>query len=229
MADFEREVTPAIETTSPPAPLHSNPAPFSFRAEGVRLTQSGDRLIVVSYVIRRVLTWMLCIMSLMFPLLWLPPFHFWTSLFHHATWRTMLSAVLATNTQLVVDELCVLSLAVMFYWLLVVGGDFNGVVLDQRSGTAKAAGRTRPLTDVEAVRVAATRMAGQPGPSGRRYVVGLLGVGEQKLSWWQKPLPDKGPKTSWLGIFPIETDADKFANAIAEFAGIPVQHQTWIK
>ena len=210
MADYEREVTPAIETTPPPAPLHSNPVPFSFRAEKTMLKQSGSRLIVVNYFDRRMSVWLMCIFSLMFPLTWLPPFHYWMSLFNHATWRTILSAVLATNRQLDVIEVLILSFVAISYRLLVVGG-LNGVVLDLRNGTAKAAGRTRLLTDVEAVRVVATRFEGKPDPSGRIWRVELL---------WSKT-----PDTSLLGYFPNEADADKIAEAVAEFAGVPVRHQ----
>jgi hypothetical protein len=159
----------------------------------------------------------------------LPPLSYWTSLFHHATWQTMLSAVLAANWQSDPGELCLLSLLAMFYWLLVVVGDFGGVVLDQQNGTARVAGRTRPLTNVEAVRVIALGIAGKPGPGGRRYSVRLLWSDAQSISEWRKLLLGTEANSSFLGVFRHETDADKFANAVAEFAGTPVRREIWKK
>jgi len=237
MADFQREVTPAIEATPPPAPSHSNLASFSFRAEGFRLTQSGGRLIVVNYFGHRILIGMKCMILLSSLFMKssppftksLPSLSYWTNLFHHATWQTMLSAVLAANWQPDVGELCLLSLLAMFYWFLVVVGDFSGVVLDQRNSTAKAAGRTSPLTKVEAVRVIALGITGKPGPGGRRYSVRLLWSDAQSLSDWRKLLLGTEAKSSFLGVFRHETDAGKFANAVAEFAGLPVRHEIWKK
>lgn len=233
MADYQREVTPAIETT----PSHSNLASFSFRAEGFKLTQSEGRLIVVNYFGHRIVVGMKCMILLSSLFIKssppftksLPPLSYWTNLFHHATWQTMLSAVLAAYWQPDPGELCLLSLLAMFYWLLVVAGDFGGLALDQRNSTVTAAGKTCPLTEVEAVRVITLGIAGKPGPSGRRYSVRLLWGDAHGLSEWKKLLLGTEAKSSFLGVFRHETDADKFANAVAEFANIPVRRENWKK
>lgn len=227
MVDFKQEVTPANETT----PSHSNLTSFSFRAEGILLAQSRGRLIVVNYFNRRMLVWLMTMLLSTIPLnsyfvSGFPPLSYWTNLFHHANWQTMLSAVSAAHRQLNGAELFVPLILAMLYWLAVLGG-LNGVVLDRRNSTAKAAGRTRPLTSLDAVRVVATRLAGQPGPSGRRWGVRLLWSDEHSPLGRQELLPYKDSETSFLGYFPLETDADRFANAIAEFAGVPVHHQTF--
>ena len=237
MAEFNREMTPADEAALPPAPAHSNPASCSFRADGIRLTQDEGRLIVVNYFGHRIVIGTKCMILLSCLFIKssppftksLPPLSYWTSLFHHATWQKMLSAVLAANWHSDPGELCLLSFFAMLYWFLVVLGDFGGVVLDQRNSTVKAAGRTSPLTKVEAVRVIALGIAGKPGPGGRRYSVRLLWGDAQSLSDWRKLLLGTEARSSFLGVFQRETDADKFANVVAEFAGIPVRHEIWKK
>lgn len=219
MADFEREVIPANEATPPPAPLHSNRVSFSFRVEGILLTQSRGRLIVVNYFNRRMLIWLMSILLSTIPLnkyfvAGFPPLSYWTRLFHHATWQALLSAVLPARWELSGVDLAVPLIFAMLYWLAVLGG-LNGVVLNRRKGTVKAAGRTRPLTDIEAVRVVATRFVGKPDPSGRVWRVELL---------WSRT-----PEESLLGYFPYEAEADRVAEAVAEFAGIPVRREIWKK
>lgn len=232
MADFEREVTPAIKTTPPPAPLHSNRASFSFRVEGIRLTQSRGRLVVVNYVQRGLFIWSKCLVLLVFPLFApLPPLSYWANLFHHATWQTLLSAVSAINWQPNSIGLLMFSLIAMLYWVLVTSNDFHGFILDRRSNTVKAAGRTRPLTDIKAVEVITARIKGRPDPC-RGWIVRLVWSVEQEPSWWQLRERNKSLKTSALAIFlyPKDvTDIEKLAQAVAEFAKVPLQHQTWVK
>lgn len=220
MADFEQEVTPAIETIWPPAPLHDERTPLAFRVEGVELTQNGGRLVVVNHFMRWVFALLMCIFSLSA----LSPFYtYWTSPFHHATWRAMLPAVLATYRQIYWVELLMLFVAALFYWIYVAGCNLIGVELNHQDSIAKAAGRTRSLSTLESVKV----IAGQPDILGRRYTVRLMWDEEQDLLWWQKLLRSMEPKTSFLGVFRHEINADRLAKAIAEFAGIPVHHQTF--
>ena len=183
------------------------------------MTQSGDRLIVVNHFMRRGFTLQMCILSL--PCL--SPFYtYWTSPFHHATWRAMLPAVFRTYQQTYWLDLLLLFVAALFYWMLVGCGNLDGIVLDQRDCTAKAGGRTRPLNELEAVRI----IAGQPDIFRRRYTVQLHWSDEQNLVWWQKLLLNMGPKTSFLGVFRQEANADRSAAVIAAFADVPVQHRT---
>ncbi len=216
MADFKQEVTPANETT----PSHSNLTSFSFRAEGILLTQSRGRLVVVNYFTRRLIIWSAIMLLSTIPLNkyfvdGFPPLSHWTRLFHHVTWQAVLSAVLPAPWESSAADLIVPLIFVMLYWLLVTGSEFNGVALSRRNGKVKVRGTTRLLTDVEAVRVVATRFMGKPDPSGRVWRVELL---------WSKT-----PEESLLGYFPFEADADRVAEAVAEFAGIPVRYDNRIK
>lgn len=220
MADFEREVTPAVKTIWPPAPLKDERAPLSFRVEAIELTQSGGRLIVVNHFMRRMFALQMCIFSLSS----LSPFYsYWTSPFHHATWNGMLPAVFATYQQAYLVYLLILFAAALFYGTLVAGGNLGGVVLNLQSGTAKAGGRTRLLSEIESVSV----IAGQPDILRRRSTVQLQWSDEQNLLRWQKLLLSLGLKTSFVGILRQEANADRIAEAVAEFAGVLVHHQTF--
>lgn len=211
--------TPPASTVWPPAPLGDEQAPLSFQVDGIELTQSGGRLSVVNHFVRRVFIVQMCVFSLSL----LSPFYsYWTSPFHHATWRAMLPAVMATYRQTYWVELLVLFVAVLFYWSLVVVGNLGGVALDQRTSTAKAGGRMRPLSELDSVEI----VRRQPDIFRRCYTVQLQWSDGPVLLWWQKALLSLGPKTSFAGVFRQEADAENLARAIAEFANAPLQHRT---
>lgn len=218
MTDPKPLPLPPLEAAWPPGPLHDERVPLSLRVEGIELNQSGGRLIVVNHFMRRMFALPMCLLSLSC----LSPFYtYWTSPFHHATWQAMLPAVFRTYQQTYLVDLLMLLVAALFYGIYVAIGNLNGVVLDQRNSTAKAGGRTRLLNELESVRV----IAGQPDIFKRRYTVQLHWGDEQNLLWWQKLLLSMGTKASFLGVFGQEANADRLAAAIAEFAGVSVQHR----
>ncbi len=174
---------------------------------------------MVNKFMRRGFVLQMCVLSLSV----LSPFYsYWTSPFHHATWRAMLPAVMATYRQIYLVDLLVLFVAAFFCWMLVVGGNLSGVILDRRSGTAKASGRTRPFIELESVEV----INRQPDIFRRRYTVQLQWSDNPVLPKWQRVLFSLGPKTSFVGVFRQEENAEKIAAAVAGFVGVPIQHQT---
>ena len=178
-------------------------------------------MIIVNHLMRRMFALQMCILSLSS----LSPFYsYWTSPFHHATWRAMLPAVFRTYQELCWFYLLMLFMAALIYWSLVVVGNLGGVVLDQRTSTAKADGRTRPLESLESVEII---VRGQPDIFRRRYTAQLQWNDDQVLPRWQKALFSLGPKTSFIGVFRQEENAKKLVEAIAEFAGLSAEHRTF--
>jgi hypothetical protein len=219
MADPQQEVTPPVESIWPPTP-HRDPEPLALfvSGEGVELIQAGGRLIVVNHFMRRVFALQMCILSLSS----LSPFYsYWTSPFHHATWRAMLPAVFRTYQNTFWVYLLMLFLAALLYWVLVVSGNLSGIVLDPRSGTAKAAEISHSLSELKSVEI----IRRQPDILGRRYTVQLQWSDNQVLPKWQRALLSLGQKTSFVGLFRQEANADRLAKAVAEFARIPLQHR----
>ena len=220
MADDKAK--PLAESIWPPAPQHDAVSPPLFvSAEGVEVTQSGGRLSVVNHFMRRMFALQMCILSLSS----LSPFYsYWTSPFHHATWRAMLPAVFATYKQMYWLSLLMLCMAALFYWLFTGGSNLSGIVLNQRDSTAKAGGRTRPLSELDSVEM----ISRQPDIFRRRHTVRLQWSDEGPvLPWWQRALFSMGLKTSFVGVFRQEANAEKLVKAIAEFAGLSAEHRTF--
>lgn len=161
--------------------------------------------------------------ALSLTLAFLSPFYsYWTSPFHHATWRAMLPAVSATYKQTSLLWLLMLFILALSYWMYIVNCNLSGIKLNQQNSTARAGGRTRPLGYLESVE----SIKRQPDILGRRYTVQLQWDDNFVLIWWQKVLFSIGPKTSFVGVFRQEASADRVAAAMAEFATVPVQHRT---
>ena len=195
---------------------------MSFRVELVELTQSGGRLSVSNHFMRRMFALQVCILLSSS----LSPFYsYWTSPFHHATWRAMLPAVFATYKQNYWLYLLMLFVAARFYWLFTVGGNLSGIALNERDGMAKVDGRTRLLSELDSVE----SIRRQPDIFQRRYTVQLQWSDGPVLPRWQKALLSIGPKTSFVGVFRQEENAERIARAIAESANVPVQHRTTAK
>ena len=220
MTDFAPLPTPPLEPVWPPAPLHGAvPPPLFVSAEGIEVTQSGNCLLVVNHFVRRVFIVQMCVFSLSF----LSPFYtYWTSPFHHATWKAMLPAVLASYKQMSLLELLMLFMCGMICCLSVFCLNLNGIVLDPANDTAKTNGRINPLSRIKAVRI--TR--GQPDILRRQFIVSFVWNGDKPVPWWRAPLVKSAANTSFLGLFRLEANAEKVADAVAKFAAIPVQHWT---
>jgi hypothetical protein len=218
MDDRKHNPTPPLESMWPPAPLHDARTPLSFRVEGVELTQSDGRLIVINHCLRRLVVLQTCLPQLFW---WVPFFAYWIGPFHHPTWRAMLPVAIGICQKTYIGDILLFFVVIVFYMIFVAAGTLSGIVLNQRDGTAKANGRTRSLNALESVKTIK-----QPGPFGRGYQVQLLWNNNQTLPRWKRVLFSMGPKTTFGGIFRQEANAEKVAEAVAEFAGVSVQHRT---
>ena len=100
--------TPLIEGVWPPAPLRDEPPPLFLRSEGMQLTRSGDRLIVVNLLIRRSFLAQVCIVSTYS----LSPFiSFLRNPFHRATLLPYVLSSYRSHYELYLFALCVLAVA----------------------------------------------------------------------------------------------------------------------
>ena len=64
MSESEQSPAPLTEAVWPPAPLRDEPPPLLLRVEGMQLTRSGDRLVVINRSIRRGFFAEVCIVSI---------------------------------------------------------------------------------------------------------------------------------------------------------------------
>ena len=149
---------------------------------------------------------------------------FWVEPFHHSI-LLHLSVYAA-----LVGLICFFMLLGMtFAWCIFnLYLSLGAVVLNKTVGTVRANGRLRPIGALEAILV-------KHGPK-RRFATGFslqLIWKEDEISTqmprWKRVVRRIGAKSSVLGTFRREENADKMAEAVAEFAGIPVRREIWKK
>ena len=204
----------------PPAPLRDEPPPLLLRVEGMQLTRSGDRLVVINRSIRRGFFAEVCIVSTS---LFSPWIIFWRSPFHHAALLPYVLSGYRSGYGLYLFMLCLL--AGVWCWFTFLF-NLGGVTLDKRAATIKAdGGRARPMSKIKAVHVKTTT----PHPfRGRRYVVRLFWKGGRPAPDWKKHLTGEPANFSYLGSFRHEANADQVAGIVAAFIGVPVQKMNGI-
>lgn len=141
--DRERGPTPLTEAVWPPAPLRDEPPPLLLRVEGMQLTRSGDRLVVINRSIRCGFFAEVCIVS---TFLFSPWISFWRSPFHHAALLPYVISVYRITYWLYLFMLCLL--AGVWCWFTFLF-NLGGVTLDKRAATIKADGRrARPMNGI---------------------------------------------------------------------------------
>ena len=220
MADPVPLPTPPLETIWPPAPMHNAvPPPLFVSAEGVEVTQSGGRLIGVNKFTRRFLVLESCVLSCSFLS---PCFTFWTSRFHRHVLSGLLPYVLWSYR---------IGFPIYLLLFLILSGiwcfgcfylSLGSIVLDKSGKTIRANGKTSPLGNLDAVRIT----QGQKDVLGRQFTVRLVWNGTKPIPWWRTTLVKTEANTSFLGLFRNQANAEKIAEAVAEFTGVSVQHRT---
>ena len=219
MTESERDPTPLTAAVWPPAPLRDEPPPLLLRVEGMQLTRSGDRLVVINRSIRRGFFAEVCIVSTS---LFSPWISFWRNPFHHAALLPYVLSGYRSGYGLYLFMLCLL--AGVWCWFTFLF-NLGGVTLDKRAATIKADGRrARPMSRIEAVHI-------KSGPNqlvGRQYTVRLLWSGGRPTPDWEAGLTGGPANSSFLGSFRHEANADQVAGIIAAFIGVPVQKMNGI-
>lgn len=220
MTDPTLPPIPQTATVWPPAPVHNAVPPSLFvSAEGVEITQSGRRLVVVNKFTRRFLLLESCVLSCSFLSPWIT---FWTSRFH----RHVLSGLLPYVVWSYQIGYPIYSIALLILFGVWCLGYFylslSGIILDKSNKTIRANGKVNPLSKIEAVRIT----SGQPDVLGRNFVVRLVWNCGRPIPWWRMPLVKTEVNTTFLGALRQEANAEKIAEAVAEFTGVPVQHRT---
>ena len=217
MDELEPGPTPLNEGVWPPAPLRDDPPPLFLRLEGMQLTRSWDRLIVVNLLARRAFLAEVCIVSTYS----LSPFiSFLRNPFHRATLLPYVLSSYRSHYELYLFALCVLALA---WSVLHHAFNLGNVILDGRDATVRADGRgARPMSKIKAVHVKMT-----PYPfQGRRHIVRLFWKGGSPTPDWKKHLTGEPANFSYLGSFRHEANADQVAALIAGLIGVPVRRGT---
>jgi len=222
MNDSKQGPASVTEGVWPPAPSRDEPPPLFLRVEGMQLTRSGDRLIIVNRFSRRLFVFEVCILSASL----LSPFiSFLTSPFHRVTLPGLLPYVISgyrSNYGLHLFMLCVIA---GFWCLFNSLCNLSGVTLDGRDATVKADGkRTRPMSGIKAIHI---RMTPHPF-QGRQHIVRLLWIGGKPVPKWQTDLTGVPDNSSFLVSFRHEANADQVAGIIAAFIGVPVQKMNGI-
>ena len=213
MTESERGPTPLTAAVWPPAPLRDEPPPLLLRVEGMQLTRSGDRLVVINRSIRRGFFAEVCIVSTS---LFSPWISFWRNPFHHAALLPYVLSGYRSGYGLYLFMLCFMAgLWSLFHYLF----NLSGVTLDERDATVRADGRrARPTSKIKAVHI---KIAVHP-IQGRQYILRLL-WDDEPVSRWRKAWTTAPANSSFLGSFRHETNADQVAGIIAAFIGVPVQ------
>lgn len=218
MSELQREPAPTTGNVWPPPPLGNAPTPLSFHVEGMRITQSGARLVVVNKSIRRLFAAEVCLLTLSLPVS--PWINYWTNPFHPATLPGLLPSVIScyrTSHNQILFLFMLLVLAGVWRLLTCVG-NLGGVTLDRTRGTLKAGCRwERPMSGIKAVLITET-----PNPTlGVQHVVSILWDGNRSAN--------TKAKSCFLGALRREDHAEKVAETIANFAGVPVRYQARAK
>ena len=216
MDEHERGLAPLNEGIWPPAPLHDDLLPLFLRLEGMQLTRSGDRLVVLNKSIRRLFVVEICILSTSLLSPWIS---FLTSSFYHATLPSLLSYV-ASNHRLPWENLFSFSALVGIWWLLTIFGNMRGATLDRGDQSVEAGGkRARPMSRIEAVQV-------KPMPNtflGRQYTVSLQWGSDDPTPRRRRAITSAPGNRCFLGALRQEAHAEEVAAIIAEFAKVSVQ------
>ncbi len=214
--------TPQTEGVWPPAPLRDDPPPLFLRLEGMQLTRSGDRLVVLNLSIRRVFLFQVCILSLS---LLSPVISFWTSPLHHATLPSLLAFVISDYRFICGMFLFMLFPVALFWWVFTFFANMGGATLDRHDRSVKAGGRrARPVSRIKAIEI-------RPTPNalfGIQHVVSLQWGSEDPTRRWQKALIDTSGNKCFLGALRHEAHAEEVAALIAGFIGVPVQRETML-
>ena len=220
MDEHEGGPTPQIEGVWPPAPLRDDPPPLFLGLEGMQLTRSWDRLIVVNLLVRRSFLAQVCIVSTYL----LSPFiSFLRYPFHRATLLPYVLSSYRSHYGLYLFALCVLAVA----WSVSYHAfNLGAVILDGRDATVRADGRrARPMSRIRAVEI-------KPTPNallGIQYAVSLLWSSDDPTPRWQKPLTSTPGNKCFLGALRQEAHAEEVAAIIARFIGVPVQRETMLE
>jgi len=219
----EPEQTPAsrIEEIWPPAPLRDAKPTSAFLAvEGIEISQSGGRLVVVNKSVRRMIPVEVCLFTGFFSL---PCFLYWFNPFHHPVQSRLLPYLISYYYH--IFPVCLLMLVfIVCVWRAFYVDHSSGVVtLNKLDRTINANGREYSLSEVEAVRITLTQNA-----AGTSLRVALVWNGSNPVPPWPKALTlvMTEVNTTILGTLRHEENAKKVAAAIAEFVGVPVQHRT---
>lgn len=223
MDKHEQVPTPPNEGVWPPAPLRDDPPPLFLRLEGMQLTRSGDRLVVLNRSIRRLFVAQVCF--LLSTSLLSPCITFWTTPFHHATASGLLPYVISAYRSGYGVRLFTLFFIAMFWWTFTAFGNLWGVTLDRRDRSVKVCGRgVCPMSRIKAVLIT-------PMPNaffGIQHVVSLQWGSDDPTPRWQRALTSAPGNRCHLGALRQETHAEEVAAIIAGFIGVPVQRETML-
>ena len=229
MTDREQKLTPPTGIVWPPAPLHvAVPPPLFMSAEGIKVTQSGGRLVVLNKLIRFVCAAQTCLMLLaLLLMLSFPWIDQWVVPYHNIPRPALLPSMISSYQSGYIIYLEMLLEIIALWCLFVFYLSLGNVVLDQVNETVKANGKLRPISKIQAIRIT----CGQRNILGQRYTVKLIWNSCGTIPSWQKALVGQDAsttlaRTSILGSFRQEANAEKIAGMIAEFAGASVQHRT---
>lgn len=219
--DKRESVQPSAEASEgvwPPEPWRDGPPPLSLRVEGVQLTRTGDGLTVLNKPLRRLMLAEFCLLPAP---LWTPWITFWTSPFHHATWPGLLPYVLSMYGVIYPVYLVLLSMMAGFWCLFLFQFSLGVVTLERRAGTIKSGGRqVRPMKAAEAVQIVRA-----PSLLGVRHSVSLIWSGGDLTPRWKKALTNVRDNVCFLASFRQGANAEKVAEVISDFLGVPVRHQ----
>ena len=214
------------ETVWPPAPLHiAVPPPLFVSAEGVEVTQNGDRLVVLNKPIRFAHVFLNYFLLLDLLLIqFIPWINYWLAspgiprpILHSSIISYYHSGVWAFTTVML---LLTFALSWLFPTLLFNRGVITMIHLDE---IVKVGGRVRSFKQMTFVQI--NRM--QSKATGQYYyVVEILWDEVTHKPFWYRVAMRIGTKSSILGRFREEGNAKKIAAIVAEFAGVLVQHRT---
>ena len=169
--------------------------------------------------IRRSMLYEICVFAISFAL---PIVVFCVPLVRHA-----LQAHLSVDFYIYLvsfDYLGLLFLMAIVWCLFNFYLSLGSVLLNKTTGTVRANGSLHPISAIQAIQVKHVSKR----PFATRFLLQLIWKEDNAIPQtphWKKVLRKMKAKTI-LGEFRQEANAEKVAEAISEFAGVMVQHQT---
>jgi hypothetical protein len=224
MTDREQTPTSPTGTVWPLAPLHAAiPLPLFVSAEGIEITQSGGRLTVVHNLIRFLCAAETCLMLLaLLLMLSFPWIDHWVGSYHNIPRPALLPSLISSYQ----SGFWVFAIVLLYFvslWSFFTLFFNRGVVtMNHVTKTVKAGGRVRSFDQMAFVQI--NKM--QPDALRVRYAVEILWKEDTQKPLWYRAVMWIGTKSSPLGAFKQEANAEKIAAAVAEFANVPVEHRT---
>ncbi|MGI4787552.1 MAG: hypothetical protein ACRYFS_01735 [Janthinobacterium lividum] len=181
---------------------------------------------VVNTLIRFVYVAQTCLM--LFALLLMLSFPWidnWVVPYHNIPRTALLPSVISSYQSGFWIFALVLLISILYWSFFTLGFNRGIVTMNHTNETVKANGRVRSFEHMMCVQIHNL----QVNAPRLQYVVEILWKEDPHKPYWYKAVMRIGAKSSILGKFMQEVNAEKIAAAVAEFTGVPVQHRTTAK